>query len=90
MEIENAIYKHPDVLECAVIAIKDEQWGEVAAAMVVTKAGATLTEAALIDFCRARLARFKVPKTVQMLSELPKTGSGKILKTELRKQFQDQ
>jgi fatty-acyl-CoA synthase len=90
VEIENAICKHPDVLECAVIAKKDEQWGEVPAAMVVPKAGASLTEAALLDFCRERLARFKVPKTIQMLYELPKTGSGKILKTELRKQFQDQ
>lgn len=87
VEIENVIYKHADVLECAVIAKKDEKWGEVPAAMVVPKGDALLTEEALLTFCRERLARFKVPKTIQLLSELPKTGSGKILKTELRRRF---
>ena len=85
VEIENVIYKHPDVLECAVIARKDETWGEVPVAMVVPKAGVELDETGLAEFCRARLARFKVPKAIQFLTELPKTGSGKILKTELRR-----
>jgi fatty-acyl-CoA synthase len=87
VEIENVIYKHPDVLECAVIATQDEKWGEVPAAMVVPKKEARLNEADLIKFCQERLAKFKVPKRINFLSELPKTGSGKILKTELRKQY---
>jgi len=87
VEIENVIYKHPDVLECAVIAAQDEKWGEVPAAMVVLKKDAALSESAMIEFCRERLAKFKVPKQISFLRELPKTGSGKILKTELRKRF---
>ncbi len=86
VEIENAIYKHPDVLECAVIATPDEKWGEVPIAMVVLKENASLSEKELIEFCREKLARFKVPKSVTFMPELPKTGSGKILKVELRKQ----
>ncbi len=86
VEIENAIYKHPDVLECAVIAIPDEKWGEVPIAMVVLKENVSLSEKEFIEFCREKLARFKVPKSVTFMSELPKTGSGKILKVELRKQ----
>lgn len=85
VEIENAIYMHPDVLECAVIAMPDEKWGEVPKAIVVLKPDGTVTEQALKDFCGENLARFKVPKTIEFMKELPKTGSGKILKTELRK-----
>ena len=89
VEVENAIYQHPDVLECAVIAMSDEKWGEAPAALVVLKENAALTEADLIGFCRDRLARFKVPKKINFLAELPKTGSGKILKTELRRQYRE-
>ncbi|GBC62554.1 hypothetical protein DENIS_3526 [Desulfonema ishimotonii] len=88
VEIENVLYKHPDVLECAVIAIPDEKWGEVPAAMVVTKSNAELSEEELSAFCRERMTRFKIPKQIKFFPELPKTGSGKILKTELRKQFE--
>jgi fatty-acyl-CoA synthase len=84
VEIENAIYTYPDVLECAVIAIPDERWGEVPKAFVTLKEGADLTQHELIDHCRGKLARFKVPKQIEYVNELPKTGSGKIRKTELR------
>jgi fatty-acyl-CoA synthase len=85
VELENVIYAHPDVLECAVIAVPDRVMGEVPKAMVVLKSGASASEKELIAFCRKNLARFKVPRYVEFVSELPKSGSGKILKEELRK-----
>lgn len=87
LEIENAIYEHPAVFECAVIASPDEQWGEVPAAIVVLKPGYAIGEAEIIKHCRARLARFKQPKRVTFADSLPKGGAGKILKRELRQTF---
>lgn len=87
VEIENAIYTHPDILECAVIAVPDVKWGEVPKVLAVLKPGTTLTEEDLIKYCRERLAAFKVPRLVTIVAELPKTGSGKILKGELRKMY---
>ncbi|HEV2908713.1 MAG TPA: AMP-binding protein, partial [Candidatus Eremiobacteraceae bacterium] len=84
IEIEKAIYEHPSVLECAVIGVPDERWVEVPAAFIVLKPGATLDVAELIDHTRAKLAHFKVPKHVRFLDALPKGGTGKILKRELR------
>ena len=84
VEVENSIYAHPDVLECAVIAIPDEKWGEVPKAFVTLKEGSKVTSQELINHCREKLARFKVPKQIEYVKELPKTGSGKIRKTELR------
>jgi fatty-acyl-CoA synthase len=85
VEIENVIYSHPHVLECAVIAFPDAKWGEIAKALVALKPGTELSEQDLIKYCRERLAAFKVPRLVSFVLELPKTGSGKILKGELRK-----
>ncbi|MBI9093150.1 MAG: AMP-binding protein [Desulfobacterium sp.] len=87
VEVENVLYMHPEVLECGVIAMVEEKWGEVPQAIIALKPGATATEQDLKDFCRERIARFKAPKSIKFVSELPKTGFGKILKTELRKQF---
>jgi fatty-acyl-CoA synthase len=87
VEVENVLYMHPAVLECAVIAVPDEKWGEIPNAIVALKPNARATEKELVDFCRERLAAFKSPKTIAFVSELPKTGSGKILKTELRKRI---
>ncbi|HUW64334.1 MAG TPA: acyl--CoA ligase family protein [Spirochaetia bacterium] len=83
VEVENCIYQHPDVLEVAVIAVPDEKWGEVAKAFVVPKAGTTPKAEDIINFCRERIARFKVPKAVEF-GELPKTSTGKIMKYVLR------
>jgi fatty-acyl-CoA synthase len=83
IEVERCIYQHPDVLEVAVIAIPDEKWGEVPKAFVVPKAGATVTEQEIVDFCRARIAHFKAPKAVEF-GELPKTSTGKVQKFVLR------
>ncbi len=87
IEIEKALYAHPAVYECAVIAVPDEKWGEVPKALVVPKEGFNVTAEELIEHCRARLAPFKVPKSVEFYSSLPKGGTGKILKRELREKY---
>jgi fatty-acyl-CoA synthase len=87
VEIENALYAHPAVLECAVIAAPDDTWGEVPVAVVVLKPGEHAAAEDLQAHCRDRLAGFKVPKRVEVRTELPKGGTGKILKAEIREPF---
>jgi acyl-CoA synthetase (AMP-forming)/AMP-acid ligase II len=87
VEIEKVLYEHPAVLEGAVIGAPDEQWGEVPVAVVALKEGCAATDADLINFCRDRLAAFKVPKLVEFRPSLPKGGTGKILKRELREPY---
>ncbi len=87
VEVENALYAHPAVYECAVLAVPDDQWGEVPKALVVLKPGTSATEEELIEFVRARLAHFKAPKSVEFMESLPKGGTGKILKAELREKY---
>src|SRR5689334_1046508 len=87
IEIETAVYAHPSVLECAVIAIPDEKWGEVPKALVVVKPGQSLTEEELVAHCRTQLPGFKVPKSIEFFDALPKGGTGKILKKELREKY---
>jgi fatty-acyl-CoA synthase len=87
IEVEQAIYSHASVLECAVIAIPDDRWGEVPKALVVLKPGHTVSEQELMDYCRSQLPGFKIPKSVDILESLPKGGTGKILKKELREQY---
>jgi fatty-acyl-CoA synthase len=84
VDVENAINAHPAVMECAVVAAPDEKFGEAPVAIVVLKPGATATAADLRAHCRANLARFKVPRDFVFRESLPKGGTGKILKTELR------
>ena len=83
IEVEQAVVSHPAVLEAAVIAIPDERWGEVPKAFVTLRPGQALTVEELVAHCRARLARFKVPKAVEF-GELPKTSTGKVQKFVLR------
>ncbi|TYC60530.1 acyl-CoA synthetase [Rhodobacterales bacterium] len=83
IEVEEVLYKHPDVQAAAVVARPDEKWGETPCAFVELKAGSDTSEADLIAFCRDHLASFKAPKTV-VFRELPKTSTGKIQKFELR------
>lgn len=83
VELENVIYRHPDVLEVAVIPIPDSKWGEVPKAFVKPKDGRTIDPQAIIDLCRENLARFKSPKVVEF-GALPKTATGKIQKFKLR------
>jgi fatty-acyl-CoA synthase len=87
LEVEKKVLAHPAVLEVAVIPVPDEKWGEVPKALVVLKSGAQLNETELIEFCRSRLAHFKCPQSVEFRDNLPKTGTGKILKRELRKKY---
>lgn len=84
-EIEKMIAGHEAVAMSAVIGIPDERMGEVAKAFVVLKPGATLDEAALIGWCREKMANFKVPRQVQFVAALPLNASGKVMKPELRK-----
>ena len=86
-EVENAIYTHPAVLECAVVAAPHEVWGETPAALVVLKEGLSITEAELLAHCKTQLVGFKVPKLLEIVDSLPKGGTGKILKRELRKRY---
>jgi fatty-acyl-CoA synthase len=88
LEVEKAVLAHPAVLEIAVIPVSDKRWGEVPKALVVLKPGATATETDLIDFSRSCLAHYKCPKTVQFVESLPKTGTGKVLKKNLRTQYE--
>ena len=83
-EIEDVLAEHPDVLEAAVVGVPDDRWGEACAAFVVLRAGAAVTDNELLEHCRARLARFKVPRTLACLDALPRSSMGKVLKDDLR------
>lgn len=86
IEVEDVLYRHPDVMEAAVVAQKDEKWGEIPCAFVTLKSGAAdVTEADIIQFCRDNMAHFKAPKRV-VFCDLPKTSTGKIQKYVLRSQ----
>ncbi|MDE1931376.1 MAG: AMP-binding protein, partial [Alphaproteobacteria bacterium] len=85
LEVEEALYKHPAVMEAAVVARPDEKWGETPCAFVALKPGAAATADDVVAFCRANLAHFKVPHTV-VFGPLPKTSTGKIQKYLLREQ----
>jgi fatty-acyl-CoA synthase len=89
-EIEAVIYKYPAVHMCAVVGVPDPTWGEVGKACVVLKPGSEATKEDLITFMQQHLARYKVPKSVEFLSELPISAAGKILKRELRDRFANQ
>jgi fatty-acyl-CoA synthase len=90
LEVEEVLYRHPAVLEAAVVAKPDEKWGETPCAFVTLRSGAdAVTPEALIAFCRERLAHYKCPKTV-VFGPLPKTSTGKIQKNVLREQARQQ
>ena len=86
-EIEEAIVQHPAVREVAVIGIPDPQWGEAIKAVVSLVPGRTVTETELIDFCTEHIARYKKPRSVDFVDELPKNNYGKIIKRELREKY---
>ncbi|OGP68970.1 MAG: hypothetical protein A2169_10385 [Deltaproteobacteria bacterium RBG_13_47_9] len=86
-EVEEIFYQHPAVREVAVIGVPDAYWVERVHAVVILKEGACLTSGELIEFCKKRIAKYKVPKSVEFVDSIPKTPSGKILKRELREKY---
>ena len=82
-EVENAIFQLDGVLENAVVGVPHEKWGEVGRAYVVLKEGSNLDKKAIIEHCQTQLARYKIPKQVRMIEELPHNATGKVLKHEL-------
>jgi acyl-CoA synthetase (AMP-forming)/AMP-acid ligase II len=86
-EVESAIYGHPDVAEVAVIAVPDEKWGEAVKAIIVPQQGARPDAQAILDFTRKRIAGYKLPKSIEFVDALPRNGTGKVLKRELRKKY---
>jgi fatty-acyl-CoA synthase len=88
LEVERAIFAHESVLECAVVAAPDADWGEVPAAIVAVKPGHSLDSEQLLEFLKLRLGKFKLPRVIEFTDEpLPKTGTGKIRKLILRERF---
>jgi acyl-CoA synthetase (AMP-forming)/AMP-acid ligase II len=87
VEVENAVSLHPSVGAVAVIGVPDPRWGEAVKALVVRREGYECTEADIIEFCRTRLAAYKVPKSVDFLVEFPMTGTGKVSKKLLSAPF---
>ncbi len=87
IEVEQAVALHPSVYECAVVAVPDDYWGEVPKALVALRPGTFCTAEEIIAHCRQHLAGFKTPKTVEFRDTLPKGGTGKILKAELREPY---
>ena len=83
-EIEAVLDQHPGIYEVAVFGIPSEQWGEIVHATVVRSPGVPLTAEEVTDFAREQLASYKVPRSVDFTDELPRTGSGKVLKRQLR------
>ena len=86
-DIEDVLYKHPAVMECAVIGVPHEKWGETPKALVVRREGANADEAEIIAFCRDNLAHFKCPTSVEFRDELPRTATGKLQKFRLREPY---
>ncbi len=86
-EVESVICKHPAVAEAAVIGVPDEKWGETVLAVVALKAGQTLDIEQLREFAGEQLSRYKLPRRLEVVAALPRNATGKLLKTELRKQF---
>ena len=82
-DVEEPLYQHPKVKEAVAVGLPDERWGEAVKVYIVLRDGETATEQEIIDYCHARMARYKVPKYVEFRTELPKSLVGKVLRREL-------
>jgi fatty-acyl-CoA synthase len=87
VEVESALMRHPAIAEVAVIGEPDEQWGESVVAIAALKAGASLTIEELCEFAGGSLARYKLPRRLEIVAALPRNATGKILKYQLRRTF---
>ena len=86
-EIEQILYRHPDIEEVAVIGLPDIQWGEIVTAVIKCKKDKYLTDVEILAFCNDKLASFKRPEKIIFISKLPRNSMGKILKKDLRDEF---
>ena len=86
-EIEQLLYRHPNIEEVAVIGLPDIQWGEIVTAVIKCKKDKYLTDDEILAFCNDKLASFKRPEKIIIISELPRNSMGKILKKDLRDKF---
>jgi acyl-CoA synthetase (AMP-forming)/AMP-acid ligase II len=86
-EIEQILWRHPSILDCAVVGVPDEKWGESVKAVVELKPGLSATEAELKDYCRASLGGMKAPKSIEFWASLPRSSVGKVLKREIRERY---
>jgi fatty-acyl-CoA synthase len=87
LEVEKVLLAHPSVHEAVVIPVPDEKWGEAPKALVVLKLGAQTSSPELIEFCRSHLAHYKCPHSIEFLESLPRTGTGKLLKRDLKQKY---
>ena len=88
-EVEHVLYKHPAILEAAVIGVPHEVWGETVAAVVVPKKGQQINHEELQQFCRKDLAGYKIPRIFYEIDQLPRNTSGKVLKYMLKERLRD-
>jgi len=86
-EIETVMINHPDIEEVAVIGVPDDKWGESVKAVIRLKKGATATEKDIIEWCRGKMAGYRVPRSVDFVSDYPRTAAGKVQKKALREQY---
>ena len=86
-EVENALMSHPDIADVAVIGLPDEKYGEAVVAVYVPVMGARIDDGDIVEFCRSRIAGYKIPRRYECVEQLPRNPSGKILKRDLREQF---
>jgi fatty-acyl-CoA synthase len=86
-EVEQALYQHPAVADCAVIGVPDQRWGEVGRAIVALRPGTSASADEILGFLSGRLAKYKIPRSVVVVEALPHNAAGKLLKGPLRERF---